>query len=107
MPYESLQIVIGTAVIDPSFRKALLNGSRGSAIQNFGLTQEEIDALMAIRADTLEQFAGQLDRWISEKQNQIEPPILNLPSRFRPAHQERPATKESVAIKELVPVLVW
>ncbi len=79
MAYESLQAVVGTAVIDPGFRKALLNGSRQHVIMSFNLTREETAAVMAIRADSLEQFAGQLDQWISLVQGKPEPPRLVLP----------------------------
>lgn len=81
MAYESLQAVIGTAVIDPDFRKALLNGSRQRVIQPFNLSRAEVDAVMGIRADTLEQFAGQLDRWILKTQGKSEPVALVLPLR--------------------------
>ncbi len=79
MRHESLQAVIGNAVIDTSFRKALLNGSRGRVIQSFGLTREEIDAVMAIRADSLDQFARQLDTWISRTEGKEDLPALTLP----------------------------
>jgi hypothetical protein len=80
MAFESLQAVVGTAVIDLSFRKALLNGSRRRVIATFDLTHEEIDAVMGIRADSLEQFAGELDQWISRAQGRCDPPALTLPS---------------------------
>jgi hypothetical protein len=85
MLHESLQAVIGTAVIDTEFRKALLNGSRQRIIQRFNLSREELDAVMRVRADSLEQFAGQLDQWISHAQGKMEPPTLRgLPS-YQPA----------------------
>ncbi|MEW5717819.1 MAG: Os1348 family NHLP clan protein [Chloroflexota bacterium] len=81
MAHESLQAVIGTAVIDTEFRKALLNGSRQRVIQRFALSREEFDAVMRVRADSLEQFAGQLDQWILRAQGRAEPPALRaLPS---------------------------
>jgi hypothetical protein len=76
MPHESLQAVIGTAVVDSEFRKALLNGSRRYVIQRFNLSRDEFDAVMGVRADSLEQFAGQLDRWILRAQGKMEPPTL-------------------------------
>ena len=79
MAYESLQAVVGTAVIDSSFRKALLNGSRRRVIATFDLTHEEVDVVMGIRADSLEQFAGELDQWISRAQGRCDPPVLRLP----------------------------
>ncbi|MBI5030177.1 MAG: hypothetical protein HZB51_06595 [Chloroflexi bacterium] len=84
MAYESLQAVIGTAVIDSLFRKALLNGSRSRVIQPFNLTMEETSAVMAIRADSLEQFAGQLDQWIKRSQGKLEAPQLALPKNQYP-----------------------
>ncbi len=83
MAYESLQAVVGTAVIDAEFRKKLLDGSRHRAIASFHLTREEQDVVMGIRADSLEQFAGQLDRWISNALGRSEPPALVLPSHTR------------------------
>jgi hypothetical protein len=81
MLHESLQAIIGTAVIDAEFRKALLNGSRQHVIQRFNLSREEHDAIMRVRADSLEQFAGQLDQWIRRAQDKMEPPTLrSLPS---------------------------
>jgi hypothetical protein len=83
MAYESLQAVIGTAVIDSNFCKSLLNGSRYRAIAGFDLTHEEREVVMGIRADSLEQFAGQLDRWIANAVGRPEPPALALPSQRR------------------------
>jgi hypothetical protein len=83
MLHESLQAVIGTAVIDTEFRKALLNGSRQRVIQRFNLSREEFDAVMGVRANSLEQFAGQLDQWILRAQGKMEPPTLvALPCAF-------------------------
>ena len=84
MAYESLQAVIGTVVVDSLFRKALLNGSRHRVIQSFNLTTEETNAVMAIRADSLEQFAGQLDQWITCSQGKLEVPQLELPKNRYP-----------------------
>jgi len=100
MAYESLQAVIGTAVIDSEFRKALLNGSRRDVVKDFHLSLEEMDALMAIRAETLEQFAGQLDQWIMKKQNQVEPPVLRLPSRARTSRVKADAFKDPARIRK-------
>lgn len=78
MSYESLQAVVGNAVIDPEFRKGLLNGSRLRLISNFNLSPAEVEAVMAIHADTLEIFARQLDQWISRVQGNAELPTLPL-----------------------------
>jgi hypothetical protein len=76
MCHEALQAVIGTAVIDPQFRKALLNGSRQRVIEPFHLSREEHEAVMRVRADSLEQFAGQIDQWILHDEGKMEPPLL-------------------------------
>ena len=76
MAYEGLQAVIGTAVIDSGFRKALLDGSRQRVISNFGLSNEEVAVVMGIRAESLEQFAGQVDQWISRAQGRSKSPTL-------------------------------
>lgn len=62
MRTQSLQMLIGTALIDPGFRRALLNGSRRHVLQSYPFTGEEIERMMAIQADSLEQFAGELHR---------------------------------------------
>jgi hypothetical protein len=98
MAFEMLQAVVGTAVIDSDFRKAILSGSRHSAIHRFDLSREETDAVMSIHADTLAQFAGQLDQWIMKQQNRLEPMALDLP----PLAPGSP--RESVGQKELAPI---
>ncbi len=57
-PY--IQLLIGTALTDATYCKALLNGSRRSLLQGLPFTSDEIETIMAIRADTLEQFASAL-----------------------------------------------
>lgn len=76
MPFESIQSVIGNAVIDTEFRKGLLNGKRRHILSAFNLSAQEVEFAMKIRANSLEDFAGQLDSWISHKQGMIEPPTL-------------------------------
>ncbi len=82
MPFESLQAVVGTAVIDTTFRKALLNGSRRQVIRSFDLTREEIDVVMAIRANSLQQFAVQLDQWMTQARSKVERPVHSMPDHF-------------------------
>jgi len=94
MAYEALQAVIGTAVIDRAFCQALLHGPRRRVVKDFHLSLEEMDALLAIRAGTLEQLARQLDEWIMQQQNQIEPPALILPARTRARRAKSDAFKE-------------
>lgn len=60
MAAPSFQVLIGTALVDTDFRKALLNGSRRKILQTFPFTSDEIETMMAIRAESLEQFASEL-----------------------------------------------
>lgn len=64
---EELQALVGRALVDPSFRKDLLNGHRVECLSEFELTNEEFDAARSIRAGDLTSFAGQLDEWIRER----------------------------------------
>ena len=76
MSVESFQSVIGNAVIDTEFRRGLLNGKRRFILSNFNLSPEEVEFAMKISANSLEDFAGQLDSWISRARGAIEPPPL-------------------------------
>ncbi len=64
MSAQSIQAIIGMALTDTTFREALLNGSRRRVIQSFPLSGEEVEAIMAIRSDSLEQFAGELHKFL-------------------------------------------
>lgn len=67
MSNESLQAIVGTALIDKDFRRAMLNGSRAIVIKQFDLSVDEREMLMSIEANTLEQFAWHLHKWIVER----------------------------------------
>jgi hypothetical protein len=64
MAYAELEEVVGHAIIDRDFRADLLNGSRARVLSRFNLSPEEKQALMSIRAESLESFAGQLVGWM-------------------------------------------
>lgn len=75
MTTSTLQILIGNALTDKTFRLGLLNGSRRRILQTFPLTTDEIETIMGIQADSLEQFAGQLhERFLA---SQDEPDSLS------------------------------
>ncbi len=59
MAYETLQAIVGTAIVDSKFRRNLLSGSP-EALTGFHLTAEETAALGSITAKTLHGFATQL-----------------------------------------------
>jgi hypothetical protein len=72
MPARTFQAVVGTALTDTTFRKDLLNGSRRRVLQSFDLTGEEVEAIMAIRAESLDEFAGALHTLLLQSQGQRE-----------------------------------
>lgn len=66
MRYENLQAIIGTAIVDPEFRQQLLEDA-SAVIGDFGLTPEEANVILSIKATTFQGFASQLDAWISSR----------------------------------------
>jgi len=73
MFYPALEEVVGQAIIDHDFRAGLLNGKRARLLSQFNLTPEEKQALMSIRADSLEAFARQLYGWMEAQQRHTRP----------------------------------
>ncbi len=67
MAYAELEEVVGHAIIDRNFCDDLLNGSRAQALSRFNLSPEEKQALMSIRAESLQSFAGQLAGWMDSQ----------------------------------------
>jgi hypothetical protein len=61
---SALEEVVGTAIIDPEFRAGLLNGQRARLIAQFKLTPDEQQAVLSIRAESLQAFACQLYTWL-------------------------------------------
>jgi hypothetical protein len=64
MSREAVQAVIGKAVTESEFRE-LLFANPDEALEGYELTEEEVAALKAIDAETMESFAGDLDERIS------------------------------------------
>jgi hypothetical protein len=71
MSTSTLQILIGTALTDTTFRHGLLNGSRRRLLQTFPFSSDEIETIMGIQADSLEQFAGELHQRFLAKQEDV------------------------------------
>ena len=71
----ALEDVVGSAIIDRDFRAGLLNGTRARLLSQFDLSPEEHQALMNIRAESLESFARQLYSWV-ESQRSKRPAYL-------------------------------
>lgn len=64
MAHEALQAIVGTAIVDSTFRHNLLNRSP-EALRRFELTPEESAAIQHINAKTIEGFARELHGWIT------------------------------------------
>jgi hypothetical protein len=65
MSKEAVEAIIGKAVTDSEFREALF-ADPDKALEGFELTEQEVAALKAIDAETMESFAGALDERISK-----------------------------------------
>jgi len=63
--HEMLQSIVGQAIVDSGFRRALLNHS-AVALSAFDLTAEEREAIDNTRAETMQGFARELDTWICQ-----------------------------------------
>lgn len=66
MAYETLQAIVGSAIVDSAFRRNLLNKSQDT-LRNFNLTPEESAAIAAIEAKTFQGFAQELQGWIARQ----------------------------------------
>ncbi len=60
MPMRGVDELIWTALTDSTFRERLLNGHRHEVVASLSLTEAERQAVLAVKADTLDDFAGAL-----------------------------------------------
>jgi acyl-CoA hydrolase len=60
MSQAAVEQIIGRAVVDPSFREQLIADAR-TACAGYDLTDEELEALEKLDAESLQAFAGKLD----------------------------------------------
>lgn len=61
---RALHRLVGQALVSERFCTDLLYGRRAELIQNIGLKPEEAEQVMAIRANSLTEFARTLDQII-------------------------------------------
>jgi hypothetical protein len=66
MAHETVQMIIGTAIVDARFRQTLLQKTR-EALRDFDLTPDEVEALSGIRASTLHGFAHEVQLWLNKQ----------------------------------------
>ncbi|HDQ71637.1 MAG TPA: hypothetical protein ENN19_06005 [Chloroflexi bacterium] len=62
MSKHRIDELVWLALTDLDFRTRLLNGQRYEALDAFSFTEAEKQAIMAVKADTLEAFAGALSQ---------------------------------------------
>ncbi|RLC65881.1 MAG: hypothetical protein DRI48_05990 [Chloroflexi bacterium] len=62
MPTRRIDELVWAALTDPNFCARLLNGQRREILAQLSLTDAEQQDVMAVRANTLESFAGALCR---------------------------------------------
>lgn len=65
MSQSEIERVIGRAVTDADFRQQLIDNAR-QACAEYDLTEDELDALEKLDANSLLAFAGTLDKRISK-----------------------------------------
>lgn len=65
MAQHEVERVIGRAVTDAVFRQALVDNAH-DACKDYDLTEEELDALEKLDAQSMKMFAGTLDKRISK-----------------------------------------
>ena len=62
MSNRRIDALIWRALTDTTFRERLLNGQRLAVVAAADLTEVERQVVLAVQADTLEAFAGELCR---------------------------------------------
>ncbi len=60
-----LQTLVGTALVDRKFCEEFLNGKRPALVAEFDLTEEERKVALAIKADSIQEFAVGLHEWLT------------------------------------------
>jgi hypothetical protein len=66
--YPRLQILVAVAGLQPDIRHRLLNGQRQQVAIEFDLPEQEIEGVVAIKAETLQDFAQGLLDWTTQQQ---------------------------------------
>ncbi len=65
MSKTALQALIGTALVDQEFCEDLMNGKRPVVLADFDLTDAEREAALAMKVDSVKEFAIGLCEWLA------------------------------------------
>jgi hypothetical protein len=71
MSQMTLHTLVGTALTDSRFCHDLLNGRRHALLADFDLTDEERKAVLAIQAESIQEFAAHLYEWLRGQEGQM------------------------------------
>jgi len=69
MSRRALQNLLGVALIDRDFCEELLTKRRLALLDEFGLTDEERELVISIKADSIQDFAEQLYGWLQSRED--------------------------------------
>ena len=64
MSYYMLNALITRSLLDRQFCKDILNGKRSERLREFDLSPSERQAILAIKADGIDQFIREMNRWM-------------------------------------------
>ncbi|MBI3360185.1 MAG: hypothetical protein HY023_03650 [Chloroflexi bacterium] len=78
MSTRGLHTLVGRAVISDDFCTGMLNGRRAQLIREMDLEPDETDQVMAIRADSLPEFAAAVQEIILARDPWPAPAWLDL-----------------------------
>ena len=73
MSHMALNVLVGTAQISCEFRERLLGEDRPAVLAEFDLTSEERRVLLAIEANSVKEFAVQLEEWLQTQESSSVP----------------------------------
>lgn len=69
MSSYQIHAIATRALLDPEFRKAILNGQRRQKLQEFNLSQELVDVILSIEGNDIHQFISGLNRLVVSNNN--------------------------------------
>ncbi|MEK6256229.1 MAG: hypothetical protein N2C13_02785 [Chloroflexota bacterium] len=63
---SNINAIVAKALLDQEFKAAILNGHRKDKLNEFGLNDQQKAAVMAIKANNLDQFIHRVDKLIQQ-----------------------------------------